>query len=180
MIPISSTKEINKILRNILIKQSELPAKRIVDSLSTFGETLDKLLEKTIYDSYKTSDSVILFELLDRDSSNNMSYTKEDSTIKYQRSFEWKLIIYGNDSSDIATKIVARYRTQKIRDDLQNQGIYLEEVTEPTTFNEFKNNVIWLRNDLSINITCEFEITQIDDYHDYNILSDLKIIKEGE
>ena len=179
MIGISSSKELEKIIRKYLITQSELNSKNVLNALDTYGQNLNKNINSSIFDSYSTSDTVILFELFTRDSSSDISYTNGvDGQISYYKGYELKLYIYGEKSSDVSNKIVARFRTQYIREHLLDDGVYLEKIEEPTKLNEFINNVMWIRNDVSILINCKFEIPQINLDYDFEILNDLKIIKE--
>ena len=178
--PISKVKELEKILRSEIITQSELDEKRVANSLSIYGETLDKLLNNSIADSYEKTDSVILFELSNRDNPSDISYTDTEENIIYNKSYRLNLIIYGDSSPDIANKITMRFRTENVRDNLFNEGVYIEEVTDPSSFNEFINDVMWLRTDLSILLTATFKLSQINKSEEFKELSDLKIIKKGE
>ena len=177
MINISSIKNIEKILRNELIKQLGLDGKYVLNSLSTHGEDLDKLLEKSIYDSYETSDSVCLFELRSRNDGTNVNYVEENDLITYYKSFDLYVIIYGDDSTDLATKLSARMNSEKVINDLQTKGIYVEKTSDPERINEFKNDVMWIRNDISINISCKLSVSQVTIDHDLE-LNTLNIINK--
>lgn len=174
---ISSVKELNKILRKELIAQSQLNSNYVLNALSTYGETLDKLLSNKVYDSYETKDAVLLFQLFNRNNESDFSFTEKNGTITYNKSYELKIIIYGNASSDIANKISSRFRTEKVRNDLQNLGVYLESISDPESINEFKNEVMWFRTDISIFITSEFSYQQTSEDSDFDILSKINIIK---
>lgn len=177
MISISTFDELNKILRKQLILQSELPSKRVANSDTLYGVTLDKLLKDKIFISLDSKDNILLFELISRNSSNDINFSETDSNINSYKSYELKIIIYGNTSPDIANNVEARFRTEYVLNDLQNQGIYIESVSEPIIIHEFINESQWTRTDLSIYISCKFEIkpiTMLDDYSDY---SDIIVIK---
>lgn len=177
MISISNFDELNKILRKQLILQSELPSKRVANSDTLYGVTLDKLLKDKIFISLDSKDNILLFELISRNSSNDINFSETDSNINSYKSYELKIIIYGNTSPDIANNVEARFRTEYVLNDLQNQGIYIESVSEPIIIREFINESQWTRTDLSIYISCKFEIkpiTMLDDYSDY---SDIIVIK---
>lgn len=177
MISISNFDELNKILRKQLILQSELPSKRVANSDTLYGVTLDKLLKDKIFISLDSKDNILLFELISRNSSNDINFSETDSNINSYKSYELKIIIYGNTSPDIANNVEARFRTEYVLNDLQNQGIYIESVSEPIIIHEFINESQWTRTDLSIYISCKFEIkpiTMLDDYSDY---SDIIVIK---
>ena len=179
MIYFTKVDDLNKVLRSMLITQSELNKDRVANALSTYGETLDKALSSTISDSYDTKDSVLIFELKTRPSNSNVSYKNEVDRIIYYMSYELKLTLYGSDL-DLPNKIVARFRSASVRDALQQQGVYIESVSDPYSFNEFINDVIWPRNDISINLTAMFEIKQIKPEHEFEVMTGLNIIKEGD
>lgn len=179
MIKFSNVKELNKVLRNQLILQSELNEKRVVNALSIYGETLDKLLEASVFDSYASQDTVLLFELVSRDLNSDVSFTDSNNKIIYNKSYRLKIILYGDSSADVANKLVARFRTQKVRNSLQDLGVYVEKIMEPISLNEFKNGVMWLRNDFSIDISCQFEFSQISDDYDIDRFTKLDIIKNN-
>lgn len=172
----SSVNELNKVLRQQVILQSELPAENVRNGLSTYGEALEKLLVKQTYDAYEQEDSFIVFELKTRQNESDVSYTNYDDTVVYDRSYEFICYIYGNSSADVANKLVARFRTEKVRTNLYDNGVYLQEVKEPISFNEYKNEVMWLRTDVSILISCEFKITQVVVDDPIAELSELEII----
>lgn len=177
MISISTFDELNKILRKQLILQSELPSKRVANSDTLYGVTLDKLLKDKIFISLDSKDNILLFELISRNSSNDINFSETDSNINSYKSYELKIIIYGNTSPDIANNVEARFRTEYVLNDLQNQGIYIESVSEPIIIHEFINESQWTRTDLSIYISCKFEIKPITMLDDYSNYSDIIVIK---
>ena len=172
----SSVNELNKVLRQQLILQTELSSSNVRNGLSTYGETLEKLLAKQTYDAYEQEDSFIVFELKTRSNDSDVSYTNDDDSITYDRSYELICYIYGNSSADVANKLVSRLRTEKVRTDLYDSGVYLESVKEPISFNEYKNDMMWLRTDVSIFVSCEFKFAQIVQEDPLARLSELEII----
>lgn len=175
----STVNELNKVLRKQLILQSELPEANVRNGLSTYGETLEHLLAKQTYEPYEAEDSFIVFELKTRMNESDVSYTNDDDSVTYDRSYEFTCFIYGNSSADVANKIAARFRTEKVRTSLYDQGVYLEKVNDPISFNEYKNEMMWLRTDVSILISCEFKINQVSEDDPIGEISDLEIfVKE--
>ena len=172
---LQSSNEINKLIRAQLIKQSGLDKSRVINALSIYGETLDKLLEDSVYNSYERSDVVCLFELQSND--QQVSFD-ENNTAVYLRSYEVRVILYGNASDDVATLTVARLRTEKVRQDLYEAGLRLRAVSEPIIVNEFKNGVMWLRTDFSILLDCEFSVKLTEQPIIFDDISDIKIIEE--
>lgn len=185
MIAINNIDDIEKNIRNILIEQSDLSPEFIRNSLSVYGEDLDKLLEEQIYNSihYENclppeaittqNDSLILFELQSRDNDSDMSEEKDEDSISYYRSFKIYVIIYGKNGTNLANNLISRFRSQVIRDKLHDEGIYLESVSNANRINEFKNEEMWIRNDFEINISCHLNIETIiksDESYNFNNL----------
>lgn len=180
MININNTNLLNKILYNELLLQSELPKKRVLNAITNYGTDLQKQISPLVFESIDKTDCVILFQLFGRNSTNNKSMTEDNNSITYYKSYEMKLILYGNDSVDYANKIAARFRTENCRNSLLNKGVYLEEITYPETINEFINGSMWIRNDISIYIGCKFIFNQINDTSKFEEISNLKIINKEE
>lgn len=179
---ISSVKELNRVVRDQLIELSGLPSDRVLNSLSLHGTDLDKLLEDNIYNGYATSDSVLLFELESRQNRGDMSQSNDDDTISLYRSFVMRLIIYGDDSSDVANIVISRLRTQYYLNTLRDNGVYVEDVEEPTIVNEYKNDTMWIRNDINVDISSKFIIqpanayVSFEDYVGINIVDKANVI----
>lgn len=183
MIGFSSINKIESTLRQHLIAQSQLDGKYVLNSLSVYGTELDELLEEDIYKSIDKSDSLILFELRSRDNKSDVSMMNEEDSlvesIEYDKAFTLYLIIYGSNSSDLALKLVSRFRTEKVRGELYDNGIYLEKVSDPTIINEYKNNTMWLRNDISIDVSVKYIVSTISSDTDFQKIN-YTIIEEDD
>lgn len=199
---IENTDQLVEIVRNMLIAQSELSSERVLNSLSLQGVELDKLLEEQIYNSIDQQDTTLLFELISLDSNSNVSMEETDSynakeltcspfticspntitgdlkldtSITYYKMYQLKIILYGSSSSAVALQLAGRLRTSKVRTNLYSSGIYLEKVSEPDAINEFKNNIVWLRNDINIDLGVKYSIPQIDTDEAYDNVNKLII-----
>lgn len=179
MTNMTSVKELNKIIRNHLIEQSELNQKNVLNAISNYGETLDKLIENQVFGSYQKTDVVLLFQLNSRDNDADISFTDSDDKIVYYKSYEIYITMYGDNSPNVGNKISARFRTQNVKNSLLDSGIYLEYISNPTIINEFKNKSLWIRTDLSIGIRCKFSITQINSGDNFSVINDIKIINKN-
>lgn len=185
-----TTNELNKILRNQLIQQSELAPEMVLNSLSLYGADLDKHLQQICssatfcgehnnsnYGAITYYDALCLFELQSANNSDTVSYTDSiTEKIIYYRAFVLKVILYGDNSDMIATKIVSRFRSERVRNLLYDDGVYLEEIDSPLSLNEFKNNSMWLRTDFNISIACKIEIPQLAVDDRITKLSELNVI----
>lgn len=175
----SDINELNKELRSVLITQAEIDGQHVRNALSTFGETLDKLLFKQTYDTICPCDELILFELKSRRNDADASMTEADDSVTYYKSFELYIIIYGDNAANVMTKLIARLRTQAVRLQLIDSGIFLEKVGNDNSLNEFKNDVMFHRHDCSIDISCRFSIQQVST--DYTMdTADIDLIEQGD
>ena len=175
----ANVNELNKELRTVLMTQAELDGQYVRNALSTFGETLDKLLFKQTYDSISPCDQLMLFELRSRQNKADVSMTEADDSVTFYKSYELYVIVYGENAADVMNKLIARLRTQAVRLQLIELGIFLEEVGNDNSLNEFKNNVMFHRHDCSVNISCRFSIEQVNsDYLMEN--GDIDLIAQGD
>lgn len=173
---ISSVNELNKLLRKHLIKQSEIDANNVLNGLSIYGAELEKRIEEQIFASYDVNNVVIVFELKTLDSSNNMS-ENDDEDIMLDSSYNMHVIIYGNNSNDVANATVARFRTPKVREEIHNDDIHLVKVTSPQSVNEYVNNTLWLRTDFDIEVSVEMKISQVSKEDDITSIDSINIIE---
>lgn len=100
-----------------------------------------------------------------------------DNSITYYKIYRLKLTLYGSNSSSVALKLVGRLRSSKVRTDLYSSGIYIEKVSEPDIINEFKNNLVWLRNDVQVDIGVKYALSQVDVATEYEAINTIKIYR---
>lgn len=177
---INDINELNKIVRTQLIAQSELPSDRVRNALSTYGEMLDKLLVREEFNGICTCDSLMLFELRTRENDGDVSMTEVNESVTFYKSYTMYVILYGDDSATIMNKLITRLRTQAVRQLLYEQGVYIEEVRNDTSMNEFKNDVMWHRHDVEILISCKMSITQATPDEAFEKIEPVDIINKGE
>ena len=193
-------------IRNTLISQSQLPSDRVLNSLSLRGTELDELLSENeeIYNGISILNTTLLFELRSIQSNSNVSMeegdiynssdlmcsdsticdpnticgdTIIDRSITYYKMYELYIIIYGENGLDTAIKLASRMRSQEVRSNLYMDGIYIEIVSDPNMINEFKNDTMWLRNDISINLGLKFAIDPTSLPSEYKNINSINIIR---
>lgn len=174
---ISDVNEINKILKQRIELETGLSNRNVRNALSTYGETLHKLLTDKKFNSYELNDAVILFDLHTRDNPTDVSIVNENSSVDLYKSYEFKIIIYGHSSANLGNILYARFNTDYVLSTLQDEGIYLESISLPMSINEFINDVMWPRTDLSFLISCKHTINQIHDFEEFEKLSELDVDK---
>lgn len=176
---ISSISDIEKTVLRILTEQSELEEQFVRNSLSQYGTMLNqKLGEQTddIFDSITTDELVVFFEVTPLSPGENWSETESDDSISFYHSYNVHVIVYGDDTTDLSSTLIARLRTEIVRSDFYESGIYLEDVTDITPANEYKANIMWLRSDFDIHIACKMNIEPVKTNNSFNELNTLTII----
>lgn len=156
-----NTNDLERNIRDLLIEQSGIDARFVRNSLSLYGSALDQSDYNNIWSSIQQEQSLVLFEISSRDSTNNMSESNDDNTILLYNSFQVHVIIYGLKARDLSGELIARLKTAYCRSWLSTRDIFLEEVSYPTSVNDFKNGSIWPRTDFDIDITCRFTIQPV-------------------
>ena len=170
---------INTILRAQLIAQSGISAELIRDATTEYGSFLDMNSSGSIFESLTPTNTALLFELKTRESSINMSRTNDNDSITFFRAYQLRVILYGDNSGNVANMLVARFRTEKVRNSLLAKGVYVETVSEPERITEFKNNIVWQRNDIEINVSCEVELTQSSIDADFETFDEIHTTKRS-
>lgn len=173
MIYITSINELNKLIRNVLIEQSTISPEFVRSVHTEYGADLDKK-NGSVFTTLTQNDEAILFDLETNDTSNNMSETTNDITTIYQ-SFKASVIMYGHQTSLLAEYLVARLRTEEVREKLQVDGIHLERVSSPTKIEEFKNGVVWARHDFDIDFSCQLLVPPITTSYNYEDYANISI-----
>lgn len=175
---ISNIFELDKILRKYLISQSNLKPDVVVNALSVRGPDLELLISNNTYFSPNLNDVVLIFENETNETTNNVSVDEEDATFTIYQSFRCKIVIYGNYSKTLALILKTRFESDTIRDKLFEEGINLENVSNPVSINEFKNETVWIRTDLNIEYSCRLNVQPIAETEQLENISKLIVIKE--
>lgn len=164
---IKDIKNINKIVGNMLVRQSGLDRSRIINGHSVRGVNLSKFVTDNVKLSYNLSDSVIIFEIDPANNDDvNITEESESGNIRQFVYVEVKVIIYGQEASILAKTLKARIESEEVRNDLLLQEVYMSKVKDIVVVNDFINETIWPRADFSINLAYEIEITKIDSFED--------------
>lgn len=152
-----------KVLRQMLINQSQLEHNKVLNALSVYGPDTLTTGENCQF-SFTNEDTFILFELIEVESTNNVDMTESNETVSVYVAYEFKLIIYGTDSANVAQKLRGRFRTAKVLDELYVQGVQLYKVDRPIAMNEYINDAMYERRDMSIYFGCNLLVKQVDTY----------------
>lgn len=162
MIPAITFEDIIKILGAEIITQAQIPANMFKNITGVRGSNLAKMLSPTESNSINLNEIFIIFELNeDEDTSNNVTINESDDTVNLLTAYNFNLKIYGNKCHDTAQKIITRLKSRQIAFKLHGEGIWLTEITFPVNVNEFINNTLWPRCDLTIKIRVRHNISLV-------------------
>lgn len=159
---IENMQDVDKIIGNMLLKQSGLNRQNIVNGLSVHGPELSKFITETVKQSYDLTDVVIIFERMALNENDVNFDEAETDSIRESIAEKVSINIYGNQSFAMAKTLKARFESEKVREDLLDSGIHLMQVTNVDALNEFMNEVIWHRASFDLNIAYEISVNQID------------------
>lgn len=156
-----SVEALEKGLRNILIKQSEVGSDRVLNARTIRGVDLNKFLNEDTEESINTDDLFILFDLTN-DSDWNVSEEVDERTIRIGTSFKFHIILYGNKSIELSQILHARLESNPVSLALLNLGVQLLKVGEVNDMSEFINDNFWSRCDLTMTIYGEKLINKVE------------------
>ena len=172
---------LDKIFGDMILNLSELKREQIKNALSVRGADLNKIIsenKKNVSIPIDLSDIIIIFEISNRNSLNNVSMIEKDDTITNYCSFNIKIIIYGNYSKTLSQILKAKFESEIIKQKMYESGIFLEKVLDINSVNEFINETVWIRNDINIEFSCRMSIKQSDKFNHFeNINENSNIIK---
>lgn len=178
----TNVNNVEAFIRATLIQQSGLAQQYVRNALSMYGSYMSDSYDGIDWNAITPEQSLIFFELSNRDSDSDMSETRADGSIRICTSYQVHVIIYGDNSKNLANILIARLRTSTVRDLFIANEIYLESVSNSTSLNDYKNGALWQRNDFDINIGCEIKITQDAESYTFKEYSGIivKTIEEAE
>lgn len=152
---------LEKSLRKMLIKQSELDSNRVLNGRSFRGIELNKVISDEDEFSIDLNDLFILFDLYN-DNELNYSENVDDNNIRLISSFTLHITIYGNNALDLAQKLKARLESEQVLLALQNENIHLKSVSSLSDIAEYINDTFWNRYDMEVRLEGERLISKIE------------------
>lgn len=150
-------------LRKKLAEQTGISLDRIFNAVTVRGPDLFKLISESESMSFDLGDSFIVFELKEDDNDNNTVLREQDDTMSSISSFNFDLKIYGNACHTVSQNILMRFKTEEVAFGLRSEGIYIKGIGFPTSINEFINNTVWPRCDMSLKLQVRFNTYKIHD-----------------
>lgn len=162
MIPAITFEDIIKIIGAEILAQTGIPKDMFKNITGIRGSSLAKRLSDTEFNSINLNDTFIVFELNeDEDHSNNVTINEYDDTVNSIVAYNFNLKIYGNKCHIVSQQILTRLKSRQIAYKLHGLGIWLTEITFPVNQNEFINNTLWPRCDLTLKLRVRHNISLV-------------------
>ena len=163
MIPAITFDDIIRNIYNELSIQTGISKDMIKNVVGVRGTSLAKRLSSTEFGSINLNDKFIIFELNeDEDTSNNVTINEYDDTVNSFMAYNFNIKVYGNHAHLVAQQILTRFKSHQVAYKLKEVGIWLTEITFPTNVNEFINNTMWPRCDLTLKLRVRHNIPLIE------------------
>lgn len=162
MIPSITYDNIIRKIKSTLATQAELSQKLFFNATSIRGADIFNSNTGLESEPLWTSNVFVVFEMLEDDNGKNVVLHEQDDSISSISSFKFNLKIYGDECHNVSQKILMRFKTEEVALDLRNSGIFIDSISFPTCINEFINNTLWARCDMSLNIQVRFNINPVD------------------
>lgn len=178
MIQTVTYEDIIKILGNEILNCVDISRDRIKNAYSVRGSNLAKHLSSTEQNSINLNDPFIIFELYEAQDATNTTINEDESTNIVQN-YNYLIKIYGNACHQYSREILARFKSHEIMYKLYGKGIWITSITFPTAVNEFINNTLWPRCDLTVNIRVLHNITHLDIAEEIEAYDNINIVKFG-
>ena len=178
----TNVNDIEAFVRATLIQQSGLEQQYVRNALSQYGSYMSDSYDGLDWSALTPEQTLVFFELSNRDSDGDMSETEPDGSLKIYTSYQVHVIIYGDNSKNLANILIARLRTRNVLDNFMEHDICLQTVSNSTSLNDYKNGALWQRNDFDMNIACEIKITPETESYTFKEYSDIiiKTMEEAE
>lgn len=174
--PITNSDDIIILLRKEIMNQLSLDGKYVVNALSVYGPDMNVGQTNTVFNSVKPTDTFIIFELEEENGNDNMQEDMGDHILTYVE-YSFNLYIYGNKAGINSHILKSRLMSPELIEGLEEKGIHIRTIEEPASINEFINNVMWQRRDMSIHISVRYDVNKINNYQSFEKLNETEIDK---
>lgn len=150
MLPvISDFKEVAAVVREYLNTYCQIDLEKIVSVLAVRGADLSKPISATELNSINLSDTFVVYEIREDDSQDYFVFDEDDFTDTIVTNIIIDFKIYGKRCADTIRNIIVSFKNEGVLRRLYSKGIYYKGITKPTSHNEFFNNTMWPRRDIS-------------------------------
>ena len=156
-----------KCIRKAIIDYLEISGNRVLNGLSVRGADLQKIIDECNLGSFDLNDSFMVFEIV-KDEEDYFVMKETETKTSNIGSFRIDFRVYGNACYTIGMKMQAMFKDEDVLYGFYENGIRAKGTTNLTSINEFINNTLWPRCDLSFKYQIRFEIERPDTDNYFN------------
>lgn len=164
---INNIEQLILIIRPMIAKQAEISIDDVINADSIRGPELTKIVDGK-KEPYQPHEQVIIFEL-NETSDVSVYETQENDEINAILSYELAIVLYGDAARTHAVKLKGRLLSEKVLQELSEQGISITSISNIIPSSEFINSTRYIRRDFSINFNTTININQIENYEHIDI-----------
>lgn len=179
MLPYTTFNDIIITLRSAIINYVGLDNNRVLNATSVRGPDLLKIINETELNSFNLNDSFIVFELKESNDKDYYIMSENDDENSIIARYQMDIKLYGSPCHIISQKMLSVFKEELVLEELYNKGIHFTGITFPETNNEFINNTLWKRCDMTIHLEARTKVDKFfkDKYFDDNMSED-EILKK--
>lgn len=179
MIPITTHENIVKNFYSKILEQSGLEEGRVLNKETANGADLIKIINSTDATSFRLEDTFITFDVAIDNNEPTYISDEENGYMSTIVPYRTNLQIYGNGSYTMAQKLLARFDTNEVKEELYSKGIWITHLVYVENVKEFVNNTLWTRNDILLGSTSRISTAKLHDCGTFNADSLKKLTIES-
>ena len=171
MTKLTSISQINVILGNAIVAQTQLDKKYVLNGKSLYGVNREKI-DDYIATTFKDDDSYVVFLLEPDESSDDMTEETVENKIDVYDSYLFTIMCYGTRYNELALQLKSRLLTEECQLSIQNQGIHIQSIDLSRGISEFINDTLVNRRDVMLHISCQFEVSKVSNAEEMNSMNE--------
>ena len=157
LLPVTTFENAVVSLRSKIIQYTSLPTEFVLNGDSIYGPDLLKMINSSVGESPSLRDGFIVFEFHEIDSGKIGAVQSGDLQMESLAAYGLFLKIYGDTAHYLAQKLLTVFKYPNTVTALRDEGLYITDVSQVGSLNEFINNVRWPRCDLEVDVLCRFQ-----------------------
>ena len=161
MLPYTTFNDLIKNLRKVIIDYVGLDNDKVLNATSVRGPDLLKIISEIELTSFNLKDSFMVFELKESNDKDYYIMDENDNEHSIISRYHMDIKLYGNACHIVSHKMLSVFREQWLLQDLYAKGIHFTGITYPESANEFINNTLWKRCDMTIHLQARMKVEKV-------------------
>ena len=146
------------IIDYVSIDNIKMDNNRVLNATTVRGPDLLKIINDSELNSFNLKDSFIVFELKESDDKDYYIMNENDNEHSIISRYHMDIKLYGNACHRVSQKLMSVFRLDYVLQDLYEKGIHFTGITYPASNNEFINNTLWKRCDMTIHLEARMKV----------------------